>query len=314
MEKSENGDRFNVTFEGLARIRLPRSLPPVLSILPPHPLTISTFSLPLPINMPLTTNDLLPLAVRLVPKPLHDRMGIVPPSLLADILVTILGVSWETRAELLGVPDIEERVGKVKEILLELMSDRGIAPPSSPSKALITRSNANPLIKRTPRPAQAAPAQPQSSEDLQGLHNTFQERMDELSVGARQAVKRELGRLGGMQPQSAEYSLIRTYVEWLLALPWKRVSELDDDLDLEGARKKLDAEHEGLEAVKRRVVEYLAVYRSVSFSQALQGSQLMHQAEEGALPGRCQGERRRQAEGVSAGRYYYKRFARADSG
>lgn len=223
---------------------------------------MSTFSLPLPVNPPITTNDLLPLALRLLPKQIHERVMIVPPSLLADILVTILGVPWEIRAELLGMPDVEERVERVKGILLDLMADRGITPPSTPSKALVPATKSGALVKRQPRTqASSARPAPQVSEDLQGIHKLFNERKEELSTAAREAVTRELGRLGGMQQQSAEYSLVRTYVEWILALPWKRVSEVDDSVNLEEARKKLDAEHEGLEAVKRRVVEYLAVYR-----------------------------------------------------
>jgi ATP-dependent Lon protease len=62
-------------------------------------------------------------------------------------------------------------------------------------------------------------------------------------------------------PQSAEYGVGRTYIEWLLALPWLKVSDMGSEIDLESTRSKLDAEHAGLEAVKRRVVEYLAVYR-----------------------------------------------------
>ena len=238
----------------------------MLSILPPHPLPISTFSLPLPTNPPSASKELLPLAVRLLPKQLHDRLEIVPPSLLADLLVTVLGVDWEARAELLGLADTDERTAKVKEVLLGLMAKRGITPPdgsSAPSKALIPRSNA--LVRRQARPVSAAPAQGGGGGgDLQTLQALFQRRNEELSVAARQAVERELGRLATIPPQSAEYSQVRTYIEWLLALPWNKISEVDAEVDLKEARRRLDAEHEGLEAVKRRVVEYLAVYRCVS--------------------------------------------------
>lgn len=259
MEKSDKPDMFNITLEGLARIRLPRSLPPVLSILPPNPLPITPFSLPLPTNPPSTTNELLPFAFRLLPKQLHERLGLIPPSLLADLLITVLGLPWETRAELLGVPDVEERSSKVKQVLQGFMAKRGISPPESiPSKALVVRNN---LVQRQQR---ETPAQPQATEDLQPLHQLLSQRDEELSNAARHAIKRELGRLGSIPPQSAEYSLVRNYVEWLLSLPWKKVSEVDEEINLDEARRRLDAEHEGLEAVKRRVVEYLAVYRSVS--------------------------------------------------
>jgi ATP-dependent Lon protease len=229
--------------------------------LPPHPLTISTFSFPLLPSPATSDNDLLPIATKLLPKQLHDRLQIVPPSLLADILVTVLGVSWELRAELLGVADVEERIARVKEILAGMLADRGIVSDKEEKKgSAVVPSRA--LVKRSNRPAQPASRSGVAmSEDLEALQRTFEQRNEEISKAAREAVQRELGRLSGMQPQSAEYSLIRTYVEWLLALPWKKVTQLDDSLDLEGARKKLDDEHEGLEGVKRRVIEYLAVYR-----------------------------------------------------
>jgi len=186
-------------------------------------------------------------------------LGLIPPSLLADLLVTVLGLPWETRAELLGVPDVEERSSKVKQVLQGFMAKRGMSPPESiPSKALVVRNN---LVQRQQR---GTPAQPQATEDLQPLHQLLSQRDEELSNAARHAIKRELGRLGSIPPQSAEYSLVRNYVEWLLSLPWKKVSEVDEEINLDEARRRLDAEHEGLEAVKRRVVEYLAVYRLVS--------------------------------------------------
>lgn len=69
--------------------------------------------------------------------------------------------------------------------------------------------------------------------------------------------RRELGRLVEMHPSSAEYSIVRTYLDWIAALPWSKTSV--DRLDLRRARKVLDADHYDLEKVKDRILEYLAV-------------------------------------------------------
>ena len=69
--------------------------------------------------------------------------------------------------------------------------------------------------------------------------------------------ERELERLSGMHPSSAEYSIVRTYLDWLAILPWAKVSR--DRLDLRRARKVLDADHFDLEKIKERILEYLAV-------------------------------------------------------
>ena len=74
--------------------------------------------------------------------------------------------------------------------------------------------------------------------------------------GGKEA-ERELDRLAQMNPQSAEAGVIKTYLDWLTELPWNKLSE--DNLDLEHARQVLDEDHYGLEKVKERILEYLAV-------------------------------------------------------
>ena len=73
----------------------------------------------------------------------------------------------------------------------------------------------------------------------------------------RQQAERELDRLERMGDSNAESAMIRTYIDWLLAIPWAKRSE--DRLDPTHAREVLDADHEGLDDVKRRITEYLAV-------------------------------------------------------
>ncbi|HZE29292.1 MAG TPA: endopeptidase La [Gaiellaceae bacterium] len=73
----------------------------------------------------------------------------------------------------------------------------------------------------------------------------------------KKAVERELSRLEKLPPASAEYGVIRTYVDWILALPWSETTE--DNLDLGRAREILDEDHYDLEKVKERIIEYLAV-------------------------------------------------------
>jgi ATP-dependent Lon protease len=78
-----------------------------------------------------------------------------------------------------------------------------------------------------------------------------------LPEDTKKAVDRELSRLEKLPPASAEYGVIRTYVDWILALPWSETTE--DNLDLERAREILDEDHYDLEKVKERILEYLAV-------------------------------------------------------
>src|SRR5262249_17871521 len=66
--------------------------------------------------------------------------------------------------------------------------------------------------------------------------------------------KKQLSRLMAMQPASAEYTVVRTYLEWLVELPWSK--ETEDKLDLAQAREILDKDHYDLERVKKRIIEY----------------------------------------------------------
>ncbi len=74
---------------------------------------------------------------------------------------------------------------------------------------------------------------------------------------AKAEARREMERLAGMHPSSAEYSIVRTYLDWLATLPWSKSSR--DRLDLKRAKKILDADHYDLEKIKERILEYLAV-------------------------------------------------------
>ncbi len=74
---------------------------------------------------------------------------------------------------------------------------------------------------------------------------------------AEKEARRELSRLSSMPPQAAEYSVIKTYLEWLTDLPWKEATE--DNLDIARVRQVLDEDHYDLEKIKERILEYLAV-------------------------------------------------------
>ncbi|MDX6398913.1 MAG: ATP-dependent Lon protease, partial [Gaiellaceae bacterium] len=89
--------------------------------------------------------------------------------------------------------------------------------------------------------------------------NELRERMEEAELPdhVRKQAERELQRFERLPPQSAEHGVIRTYLEWILELPWTKSSE--DKLDLEAAREQLDRDHYDIEKVKDRILEFLAV-------------------------------------------------------
>ncbi|MCZ7558143.1 MAG: endopeptidase La [Bacteroidia bacterium] len=78
-----------------------------------------------------------------------------------------------------------------------------------------------------------------------------------LPDDVRKTIEKELNRLSVMSPASAEYSVTRNYIDWLLEMPWGASTE--DNLDIAAVREKLEEDHYGLESVKKRILEYLAV-------------------------------------------------------
>jgi ATP-dependent Lon protease len=96
-------------------------------------------------------------------------------------------------------------------------------------------------------------------DDEQAVITEYREKIEKagLPEEAMNEALRELSRLEKLQPQSAEYGVIQTYLDWMVELPWSTVTE--DNLDIAHARKVLNADHHDLEDVKERILEYLAV-------------------------------------------------------
>jgi ATP-dependent Lon protease len=98
-------------------------------------------------------------------------------------------------------------------------------------------------------------------DEVQAEVNDLRRQLEEIELPGvvRKQVDRELARLQRLQPAMAEYGVVRSYLEWIAALPWDKSTE--DNLDLENARDVLDEDHYDIEQVKERILEFLAVRR-----------------------------------------------------
>ncbi|MFN8010727.1 MAG: endopeptidase La [Holophagaceae bacterium] len=103
-----------------------------------------------------------------------------------------------------------------------------------------------------------------------------------MSEEAMKKAVEELERLESMPPQSAEATVSRTYIEWLLAVPWTRMA--DERLDLDEAERVLDEDHAGLEKIKARILEYLAVMKRLKDSARPEPKEGVAAAEDPAPP------------------------------
>lgn len=106
-------------------------------------------------------------------------------------------------------------------------------------------------------------------DEEQKVIEEYRRRIEEsgMSEEAREQALRELSRMEKIPPQAAEYGVIQTYLDWLLDLPWDKVTP--DNLDIEHARRVLDEDHYDLEEIKDRIIEYLAV-RKLAHERAAQ--------------------------------------------
>jgi ATP-dependent protease La len=174
---------------------------------------------------------------------------------LADTAAYAPETSFEEKIELLQAVDIVERlevaVRLQRERLAELQIRRRIRDDVEDGAQKQQREY---ILRR-----QMESIRKELGEDDASVSEDYRTKIAEADMpeGVREQAEREVGRLERMGDQSAESSMIRTYLDWLLSVPWGKRSE--ERLDPVHAREVLDADHAGLEDVKERIVEYLAV-------------------------------------------------------
>lgn len=181
------------------------------------------------------------------------------PGRLADIITSHLDVRIDEKQAVLNTFDVEERLELVSEMLgreteiLKLENDIG-----SKVKANMNRSQKEYYLREQIRVIQEELGQ---DEPIEEEIEEWLKQLKKLKLPKKltDKVKKEINRMSKIQPNSAEGGVIRTYVEWVLALPWNKQSR--DMIDLREAQKTLDQDHYGLEKVKERILEYLAVMK-----------------------------------------------------
>jgi ATP-dependent Lon protease len=177
------------------------------------------------------------------------------PGALADTAGYSPDLSFEQKVELLEAVDIVERLELAvrfqRERLAELQVRRRIRDD--------VESGAQKQQREYFLRKQMESIQKELGEDEASVVEEYRRKIAEAEMPdeVHEQAERELGRLERMGDQSGEASMIRTYLDWLLAVPWGKRSE--ERLDPANAREVLDADHAGLDDVKERIVEYLAV-------------------------------------------------------
>ena len=176
--------------------------------------------------------------------------------MLADMTIAFTNITLDEKQEILNTFDVTERLNKANFMINKLLQTLELGQK--------IQSDIQDKIGKTQREMYLR-------EQLKAIHKELGDESDSSEIGelkrkikkakmSKEALKvaeKELERLAQMHPSSAEYTVSRTYLDWLIELPWSNTTK--DNLKINLVQKKLDADHYNLEKVKKRILEYLAV-------------------------------------------------------
>jgi len=201
-------------------------------------------------------------AVRLLPQAPPELIAaiesIASPAALADLAVAYMDVTPEEKQEILETVDLPARMEKVARLLahrieiLRLSNEIG-----QQTKEALDKRQREVLLRE-----QMAAIQRQLGEGDEGKAAEITELNEAITKAkmpeeVEQQARKELRRLERMPEAAAEYGMVRTYLDWLIELPWALPEQ--SPIDIAQARRILDEDHFDLEKIKRRIIEYLAV-------------------------------------------------------
>ncbi|WP_028987492.1 endopeptidase La [Thermicanus aegyptius] len=201
------------------------------------------------------------LTKKITPETLSSVMDMDDPGRLADIIASHLPFRLHEKQEILEKTNVQERL----ETLLRLLNNE--------REVLELERRIGQRVKKQMEKTQreyylreqmkAIQKELGEKEGRMGEAQELRELMEktELPDHVRAKVEKEIERLEKMPSAAVEGSVIRTYIEWLLSLPWAKQTE--DNLDIQHAEQVLNEDHYGLEKVKERILEYLAVQKMV---------------------------------------------------
>jgi len=208
--------------------------------------------------------ELLPQAPR---EMIATIQSVTSPGTLADLAVAYMDIPTAEKQEILETVNLAVRMEKVSKLLAHRIEVLRLSQEiSRQTKAALDQRQREMLLRE-----QMAAIRRQLGE----TEDTKAQEMAELEQAIARAgmpkeveehARKELRRLSRMPEGAAEYSMVRTYLDWLVELPWQLPEE--PPIDIDQARKILDEDHYGLEKVKRRIIEYLAVRKLAPHGKA----------------------------------------------
>jgi ATP-dependent Lon protease len=198
--------------------------------------------------------DLLP-EIPVMAKQLLDSIS--EPGQLADLITANIDATIDEKQEILEAVQLKERMKRVLELLSRQLEVLKLSNKiNSQVKGEMSKTQREYYLRQQ---LKAIKEELGDSDDEESGIEELEKRLKaaNLPPEADKAAQKELRRMRNMQPSQAEYTVARTYLDWMADLPWAKFSE--DNLDLDNAQKQLDDDHYDLVKIKKRIIEYLAV-------------------------------------------------------
>ncbi len=200
-------------------------------------------------------------AIELLPQAPAELGGAIEsidsPSALADLVASFMDIKSSEKQEVLETIDVQARLDKVAHLLAHRLAVLRLSQEiSQQTKESVDQRQREFLLREQMKTIQKELGETDSKNlELEELTEAIAKA--QMPPEVEEQAKRELKRLERMPEGAAEHGMVRTYLDWLTALPWTTVS--DESIDIAKARQILDQDHFGLEKVKRRILEFLAV-------------------------------------------------------
>jgi ATP-dependent Lon protease len=188
----------------------------------------------------------------------HQAMisNIHEPGIVADIIIAFSNISVSEKQEVLEIFDIEKRLDKATYIFNKYLQTLELGKKiQNEVQDEISKNQREMYLRQQLKAIQKELGDYDDTSDVGEMSKKLEDA--KLPEAVMKVAKKELDRLSRMHPASAEYTVSRTYLDWLIEIPWN--SSTDDNLDINSVQEKLDNDHYGLEKVKKRIIEYLAV-------------------------------------------------------
>ncbi len=194
---------------------------------------------------------------KISPDVLVSLSGIDDPSRFGDVIASHLILKTAQKQKILEAIDVVERLRLVYQILLDEIEIMAVEKDINEKvRSQINLSQKEYYLREQ---LKVIKRELGDENDFDEEVNEFNEKLKKLKVSKdiKEKIAKEIDRYSKMSPTSAESNVIRTYINWMFDLPWKKSTK--DELDIAKSRQILDEDHYGLKDVKERVLEYLAI-------------------------------------------------------